>query len=536
LPGKKNKARVIPDPINIDFVGIREVPLGFLTHSFLVSLRLYTLIDCLYQIDVDTFRRNTESLDRLWNQGCFYIGKSSRFMKDYPVFSDDFIWGAAAASYQIEGAAYAEGKGSSVWDIFCQQAGKIAGSDTGQIACDHYNRYATDVALMAQLGLSAYRLSIAWPRVLPDGVGTVNRKGLDFYDRLIDCLLSHNIQPWVTLFHWDYPYALYCRGGWLNRDSADWFADYTQVVVDTLSDRVQHWIPHNEPQCFIGLGHQQGEHAPGLKLGLRDVLLAAHHSLLAHGKSVQMIRAQAQLPPTIGTALVGVIAIPATDSPEDIEAARQATLSVRAKNCWNNTWFADPILKGAYPADGLQIFRDHLPDIRAEDLATMHQPLDFYGLNIYQGYTVQSTSKGGIAVVSPPVGSPHTTMDWPITPDALYWGPTFIHERYQLPIVITENGMANSDWVHSDGQVHDPQRIDFLKRYLGAFERASAAGIPAKGYFLWSILDNFEWAYGYQKRFGLIHVDYATQQRTLKDSAYWYKAAIASNSERREQS
>jgi beta-glucosidase len=446
-------------------------------------------------------------------------------------FETDFTWGAAAASYQIEGAAYADGKGLSVWDIFCQQPGKVAGGDSGDRACDHYYRYEDDVRLMRELGLQAYRLSIAWPRVLPEGVGTVNLKGLDFYDRLVDCLLRHDIQPWVTLFHWDYPYDLYCRGGWLNRDSADWFADYTRIIIDKLSDRVQHWMPHNEPQCFIGLGHQQGEHAPGLKLGFSEVLLANHHALLAHGKSVQVIRAHAQLSPQIGTALVGIVAIPDTDSPEDIEAARQATLSVKAKNCWNNTWFADPILRGEYPADGLQLFQAHLPQIRDGDLATMHQPLDFYGLNIYQGYTVKAKANGMPALVAPIVGAPQTTMDWPITPEALYWGPKFIYERYQLPIVITENGMANSDWVHTDGQVHDPQRIDFLQRYLGAYGRAIASGVKAKGYFLWSVLDNFEWAYGYQKRFGIVHVDYSTQKRTPKDSAYWYKHIIASQGE-----
>ncbi len=447
-------------------------------------------------------------------------------------FETNFTWGAAAASYQIEGAAHFDGKGLSVWDIFCQKPGKVAGGDSGALACDHYHQYIDDVRLMSELGLQAYRLSISWPRVLPKGIGAINQKGLDFYDRLIDCLLSHKIQPWVTLFHWDYPYELYCRGGWLNRDSTDWFADYTQIIVDRLSDRVQHWIPQNEPQCFIGLGHQQGEHAPGLKLGLREMLLAAHHSFLAHGKSVQVIRSHAQRPPTIGTALVGVVAIPATDSPADIEAARKATLSVKAKNCWNNTWFADPILRGEYPADGLQLFRDHLPEISSDDLNTMHQPLDFYGLNIYQGYTVKAKLNGGYTFVTPAVGAPRTTMDWPITPESLYWGPKFIYERYQLPIVITENGMANSDWVHADGQVHDPQRIDFLKNYIGAYGRAISSGIPAKGYFLWSILDNFEWAYGYQKRFGLIHVDYTTQARTLKDSAYWYKNVITSQGSR----
>lgn len=441
-------------------------------------------------------------------------------------FPEGFIWGAAAASYQIEGAAHADGKGLSIWDLMVREPGRIAGNDTGDVACDHYHRYAADVDLMAQVGLAAYRLSISWPRVLPEGVGPINTAGLDFYDRLVDCLLAHQIDPWVTLFHWDYPAALYYRGGWLNRDSADWFADYTRVVVERLSDRVKVWMPHNEPQCFIGLGHRQGEHAPGLKLSWRQVLLAAHHSFLAHGKAVQVIRAHAQQPPKIGTALVGTVAIPASEDPADVAVARAATLGIRGKTFWNNTWFADPILRGAYPEDGLQVFAADLPPIQDGDFAIMHQPLDFYGVNIYQGYQVQAAGKHQVAMVPPTVGQPVTTMDWPVTPEALYWGPKFLYERYQLPIVITENGMANCDWVQVDGQVRDPQRIDFLTRYLRAYQCAIADGVEAQGYFLWSILDNFEWAYGYQRRFGIIHVDYPTQVRTLKASAHWYQQVI----------
>ncbi|MEO0455396.1 MAG: GH1 family beta-glucosidase [Cyanobacteria bacterium P01_A01_bin.114] len=439
-------------------------------------------------------------------------------------FPKQFIWGAAAASYQIEGGA--ADRGLSVWDMMCREPGRVWGGNTGQVACDHYHRFAEDIQLMGQIGLQAYRFSISWPRVLPEGTGAVNAQGLAFYDRLVDGLLEAGIQPWATLFHWDYPYALYCRGGWLNRDSADWFADYVRLMVDTLSDRVSHWMPQNEPQCFLGLGHQTGEHAPGLKLGFSEVLLAAHHALLAHGKAVQVIRSRARSQPTIGTAPVGFVKIPASHQPEDITIARQSMFSIIHKNCWNNTWFADPLFLGNYPQDGLALFEAHLPPIQEGDMATICQPLDFYGVNIYQGQVTPSADGAVKATVN---GPPLTVMDWPITPAALYWGPWFLYERYQKPIVVTENGMANTDWVHCDGQVHDPQRIDFLTGYLREFGRAIADGVEAKGYFLWSIMDNFEWAYGYKYRFGLVYVDYATQKRLLKDSAMWYKTVIESN-------
>ncbi len=247
------------------------------------------------------------------------------------MFPKDFVWGAAASSYQIEGAAGRDGGGVSVWDMLGRQPGKIVNGDTGEVACDHYHRYREDVGLMAEMGLQAYRFSVSWPRVLPQGAGAVNAKGLDFYSRLVDALLEHGISPWVTLFHWDFPYALYCRGGWLNRDSADWFADYTALVVDKLSDRVAHWITLNEPQCFIGMGHLDGTHAPGMQMGVAEVLLAAHHALLAHGQAVQVIRARAKTKPSIGAAQASLISIPATDQPDDIAAARRSMFSIREK-------------------------------------------------------------------------------------------------------------------------------------------------------------------------------------------------------------
>ena len=297
-------------------------------------------------------------------------------------FPKDFVWGAAAASYQVEGGAYDDGKGLSVWDMLCKQPGKIWEGNTGDVSCDHYHRYEEDAKLMSEIGLKAYRLSICWPRVIPEGVGKVNEKGLDFYDRLVDALLENGVQPWVTLFHWDYPYSLYLRGGWLNKDSSDWFAEYTEVIIDKLSDRVSHWMTLNEPQVFIDAGHRVGRHAPGLQLGFRDVLNAAHNSLLAHGKAVQVIRSRAKSTPMIGAAPVGITKIPVTDKPREVETSRSRMFSITEMNCSSNAWFADPMVLGRYPEDGLGLFRDDLPDIGVDDMKIICQPLDFYGVNI----------------------------------------------------------------------------------------------------------------------------------------------------------
>jgi beta-glucosidase len=447
-------------------------------------------------------------------------------------FPEGFVWGAAAASYQIEGAAQEDGRGLSVWDHFSHQPGKVWAGNTGDVACDHYHRFQEDIDLMAGLGLQAYRFSVSWPRVMPEGIGRVNEQGLAFYDRLVDGLLAKDIEPWLTLFHWDFPLDLYKQGGWLRRESADWFAEYTQVVVDRLSDRVSKWITINEPQCFIGLGHQDGYHAPGDTLEMKDVLRVSHHVLLAHGRSVQVIRSQAKTPPHIGAAPVGVIDVPATDSPEDVEAARRSTFSIVKKGTWNNTWFADPMIFGEYPADGLELFSEDLPEVEDGDMETICQPLDFYGANIYFAFqTVRDGGNGQIETVPSPDGPPMNTFGWEINEKCLYWGTRFLYERYQLPIAVTENGMANCDWIHLDGKVHDPQRIDYLHRHLREYQRAIEDGVKAEGYFLWSILDNFEWADGYKQRFGIIHVDYATGNRTLKDSAEWYREVIRSHGE-----
>jgi beta-glucosidase len=397
------------------------------------------------------------------------------------------------------------------------------------VACDHYHRWQEDVGLMKGIGLKAYRLSVSWSRVMPAGTGAINARGLEFYDRLVDGLLAAGIEPWVTLFHWDLPYALYLRGGWLNRESVDWFGDYTDAVVRKLSDRVSRWMTLNEPQCFIGLGLGTGVHAPGDKLGLKEVLTAGHHALMAHGKAVQVIRAGARKPPSIGWAPVGVTHVPATDSPADIAAARAATFSVTTRDCWSNTWWADPVFFGHYPEDGLKLFGRDAPVVQTGDMELIHRPLDFYGANIYGGIVTRAGADGKPEPVAFRPGYPHTLFAWKVVPSALYWGPRFLHERYPVPLVVTENGLSNQDWISLDGKVHDPLRIDFLERYLSELRRACHDGVPVKGYFTWSIMDNFEWAEGYKQRFGLIYVDYVTGQRTPKDSAAWYRGVIQSN-------
>ncbi len=443
-------------------------------------------------------------------------------------FPADFTWGVATSAYQIEGAAAQEGRGPSVWDTFSHAPGKVRTGDTGDLACDHYRRFRDDVVLMAELEIPAYRFSISWPRVLPEGVGKINRQGLDFYDALVDDLLAHHIQPWVTLFHWDYPQHLQDKGGWLHAKSPAWFADYARIVVERLSDRVQHWFTINEPQCFIRFGHGDGSNAPGLTLPLQERLLACHHVLLAHGQAVQTIRAVAKKQPFVGWAPVGVAAMPASESAADAAAAVQA-MSAVPENLWTNTLFNDPVFLGAYPQIAWDNSGSAMPRSSDDDMKIIAAPLDFMGLNIYMGTTVQADKNGEYIEVPPGPGAPRTAFDWPVVEESLYWGVKFYAERYKVPIYITENGMANLDWVDLQGKVRDPQRVDYLTRYLGQLHLAIAEGIDVRGYFHWSLLDNFEWAEGFSKRFGLVHVDFQTQQRTVKESAYWYRDVIRSN-------
>ncbi|HVU51442.1 MAG TPA: GH1 family beta-glucosidase [Polyangia bacterium] len=447
-------------------------------------------------------------------------------------FPAGFVWGAATAAYQIEGAAAEDGKGPSIWDVFCKKPGAIWNGQSGDVACDHYHRYKEDVALARSLGLRAYRFSVSWPRVLPAGTGGVNPKGLDFYDRLVDELLAARIDPWLTLYHWDLPLALYQRGGWLDRDVAGWFADYAAIVVRRLGDRVRHFMPLNEPQVFLGAGLVQGRHAPGDKLTFAELLRATHHALLAHGRAVQAIRAAAGGKVEVGCAQASYNSVPATPAAEDLAAARARFLATADESYKQNAWWLDAMVLGRYPEDGLARYGPSLPEVRAGDLETIRQPLDFLGVNLYQADAVRRGKDGRPEVVPWPAGTPLTSMEWAVTPAIMRLVPTWLHERYALPIVVAENGVSLPDWVAADGQVHDPQRIDFARAYLGELRAAVAGGVPVRGYFHWSLLDNFEWAHGYKQRFGLVHVDFATQKRTLKDSARWYRGVVASNGAR----
>ena len=445
-------------------------------------------------------------------------------------FREDFVWGAATASYQIEGAAFEDGKGLNVWDVCSKQPGFVKDGDHGDIACDHYHRYKEDVEIMKEIGLKAYRFSINWSRIFPDGTGAVNEKGIAFYDNLINELLEKGIEPYITMFHWDYPDALFKKGGWLNPDSSEWFAQYAKVLVERFSDRVKYWMTLNEPQCFIGVGHKDGVHAPGLKLGDSYLLQAAHNTLLAHGKAVQVIRQYAKQPCIIGFAPVGFPSCPATDDPRDIETARAVTFGCDKYNyIGSNAFWMDPVFLGKYPEDVIKELEAFMPKIGQNDMKIISQPLDFFGVNTYQGCTVKFHEEKGFEILDNQTGYARTAIKWPVKPESLYWGPKFFYERYKLPIVITENGMSNIDREFLDGKVHDPARIDFLARYLKQLKKAGNDGVDIRGYFQWSLLDNFEWAEGYNERFGLVYVDYPTGNRIMKDSAYWYRDLIKTN-------
>lgn len=458
-------------------------------------------------------------------------------------FKKDFKWGTGTAAYQIEGAFDKDGKGISVWDTFVHEnieatikvnngggydsSGRILNGDTGDIACDHYNRYKEDVQILKELGVNSYRFSIAWTRILPNGIGEINEKGLKFYSDLVDELLANGIEPFVTLFHWDYPQTLQDRNGWLNEKSPEWFEEYVKVIVGRLSNRVKNWMTFNEPQCVVNLGHDNCEHAPGIKYTEKERLLMTHNILLAHGRAVKVIRENSETKCNVGIALNAVVMLPADNSEESVELVRQANFTFNgAAGLWNNAWWFDSILLGEYPKEGLEYYKDIMPEIKAGDLELISQPLDFLGVNLYQGMEIMYDPVTIFKIKENKPGYATTSLEWKISPEVLYYMPKYLQERYHMPIYITENGMANLDWIHLDGKVHDPQRIDFLHRYLSQLKRAVDEGIDIRGYFCWSLMDNFEWAKGYSSRFGLVYVDYTTQERIIKDSGYWYKHVI----------
>lgn len=426
----------------------------------------------------------------------------------------DMLWGAASAAYQIEGAYNEDGRGMSIWDSLSD--GHVVHGDNGNIACDSYHRFEEDIALMKNMGIDAYRFSISWPRIVPKK-GMVNEKGIAYYNRLVDELLKNGIRPMVTLYHWDLPMWLHEEKGWYSEAISEYFAEYTGIVVDALSDRVTDWMTMNEAATFVGAGYLEGIHAPFEKVlpgsdeFNKSVSVLTKNVLLAHGKAVRIIREHSKQPAKIGIAMDGWFYRPKNLSEEAMRAAAERTF-VNETNCHRINWWLDPIVFGK--ANG-----ELAKYISKEEMAIISQEIDFVGYNCYKSNDLDDDN-GQNPEVTP--GIPRTAMGWAITEDALYYATKLIYGRYKLPILITENGMANVDFVMSDGKVHDPQRIEYLKLYLEGLKKAADEDIPIIGYMYWSIMDNFEWAEGYDKRFGLIHVDYKTGKRTPKDSYYWY--------------
>lgn len=435
---------------------------------------------------------------------------------------DGFLWGAATSAYQIEGSPLADGAGPSNWHVFAHQPGRIAGGDTGDVACDHYRLWRQDIALMRELGLGAYRFSLSWSRVLPEGTGRVNGPGLDFYDRLVDGLLEAGITPFPTLFHWDLPQALDERGGWAARDCAQWFADYARVVAARLGDRIGHWATLNEPWVVVDGGYVHGVHAPGRR-DLAAAAQAAHNLLRGHGLAVRCLRAETR-------AQVGIVVNlepkdAASDSEADLEAARRA-------DAYMNRWYLDALRLGSYPEEMPAIFGAAWPRFPAEDFAVIGEPIDFLGLNYYTRSVNRADPAAhptGAAQVRQP-GAIYTETGWEVRPQSLREVLGWLRARYgEMPIHITENGAAFADPPpDASGRVRDPLRIDYLRSHLQAVREAIADGVDVRGYFAWSLLDNFEWACGYAKTFGLVQVDRATQARTIKDSGRFYRDVILS--------
>jgi beta-glucosidase len=438
-------------------------------------------------------------------------------------FPPSFRFGVATSSYQIEGAVNEDGRGPSIWDTFSHTPGKVRGGDNGDVACDHYHRWPQDIALMKSLGVEAYRFSIAWPRIFPTGLeATPNAAGLDFYERLVDGLLTAGIEPWVTLYHWDLPQGLQDRGGWASRDTVHAFGRFAEAIGRRLGTKVRHFITHNEPWCVAMLGHMNGEHAPGHR-DWPESLVAVHHVLLSHGVAVPILRAEAT-GARVGITLNLVPAYPASPSDADADAARHL-------DGFFNRWYLDPLVGRGYPADMIADYQRDArypsqPFIQAGDLETIATPIDFLGINYYSRAILRADTPDNLprTIPEPTV---KTDIGWEVYPDGLYDLLTRLARDYpNLPMVITENGASYATPPDADGVIHDTERVDYFRTHLAACARAIADGVPLTGYFAWSLMDNFEWAYGYEQRFGLVWVDFATQQRTPKDSARFYADVI----------
>jgi beta-glucosidase len=445
-------------------------------------------------------------------------------------FPEHFRWGAATASYQIEGAVTADGRGMSIWDRFCATPGHVLNNESGDVACDSYHLYAADVRLMQDLGLDAYRFSIAWPRILPSGRGRVNTAGLDYYDQLVDALLSAGIEPFVTLYHWDLPQALQDDyEGWNSRITAQSFAEYADIVSRRLGDRVLHWITLNEPWVAAFMGNESGEMAPGIQ-NEKIAWQVSHNLLLAHGLAVPILRTNGVAATRVGITLSLSPVKAATQAQEDQTLAKYADGKL-------NRWFLDPLFRGCYPADMLDLLaaksdENLTPLIEKGDLEIIARPIEFLGVNYYYPTTIRQLPGGQFGqyeFVNPP-DAQFTAMGWPVVPRGLYDLLARLHSDYHIPeMYITENGAAFADEVSEDGHVHDARRIDYLREHLLAAHAAMSEGVPLSGYFVWTLMDNFEWAHGYSKRFGVAYTDYATQRRIIKDSGFWYRDMIAKN-------
>lgn len=440
-------------------------------------------------------------------------------------FPQGFLWGSATAAYQVEGAARVAGRGPSIWDTFSHTPGKTDLGDTGDIADDFFHRYNGDIQLMKELGIKAFRFSVSWTRVFPSGIGTPNPQGLDFYHRLVDALLEAGIEPFCTLYHWDLPQPLQDKGGWENRDTAEAFAHYAGYTAGKLSDKVKRFMTMNEIRTFVEQGYANGVHAPGLKVDQKRLAQLTHYAVLGHGLAVQAIRAQAAAGTRVGLAEVVSATTPVIESMEHIAAARRAMRE-------ENAMYLTVIQEGRYTDLYLKRLGADAPKFTPQELKSISAPLDFLGINVYQPTFVRAAeSEQGYAVVPTPASYPHMLSPWlTFGPEGLYWAPKLIFDLWKpREIYITENGASSSDQLTPDGHVYDTDRVMFLRNYLTQLQRATESGVPVKGYFLWSLLDNFEWADGYAKRFGVIYVDFATQKRTPKLSADFYKQVIKKN-------
>ena len=446
-------------------------------------------------------------------------------------FGKNFYWGTATASYQIEGACREDDRADSIWDTFSYKDGAVVRGENGDTACDHYHRLEEDLDLVKGLGCNAYRFSVSWPRLLPDGTGKVNEKGAGFYSRMVDGLLERGITPFLTLYHWDLPQALQNRGGFMNPEIADWFSEYAEDVKKLFGDRVKHYFTINEPQCVLDCGYRQGIHAPGLRLSVKEQLAALHNLLRAHGSAAKVLKTIKDA--EVGYASCGTIFAPVTDSKEDFDAAFERTFNYYTHSpLWSTSGYADPIFFGKYPAGWYEFPEDVRPEITHEDMKLISVPIDFFALNIYEGRFVRRGQDGSIEELPFSVGAQKTQMGWEVTPEVLYWAPILLQKKYGKKVYISENGISCPDFVFTDGRVHDAYRKEYIKTYLEALRRAAnSKEANVAGYFHWSLMDNFEWQNGYSQRFGLVHVDFETYKRTPKDSYDYYRQIVRSNGE-----